>query len=79
MPHYFLHLHNDVETPDDTGRDFRDLAAAKEEAIRSGREIIAEHVKLGRPIRLGHHIDIADGDGRVFAAIPFREIVTVID
>lgn len=79
MPHYFLHLHNDVEIPDDTGRDFRDLAAAKEEAIRSGREIIAEHVKLGRPIHLDHHIDIADGDGRIFAAIPFREIVTVID
>ncbi|TZG25798.1 DUF6894 family protein [Sphingomonas montanisoli] len=79
MPRYFLHLHNGVEIPDDTGRDFRDLAAAKEEAICSGREIIAEHVKLGHPIWLNHHIEIADGDGTVFAAIPFREIVTFID
>lgn len=79
MPHYYLHLHNDAEVPDETGRDFRDFTAAKDEAIRSGRDIIAEHVKLGRPIRLAHHIDVADRDGKIFAAIPFREIITIIE
>jgi hypothetical protein len=77
MPHYHLHLFNDIDVLDETGAEYADLAAAKDVAIRAGREIMAEHVKLGRPIQLSHHLDIADDRGKVLAVIPFGEIITI--
>jgi len=55
MPRYHLHLFNSTNTYDEDGRDFDDLAAAKMEAIRSSRDLMAEHVKAGEPVDLGHY------------------------
>lgn len=77
MPRYFLNLFNDVETYDEDGRDYVDLAAAKEVAIAGALELMAAHVRQMKPIHLSHRIEVADGEGRVLAVIPFRELITV--
>lgn len=79
MPHYHLNLFNSADTMDPEGRDFHDLPAAKEEAIRSARELMAEHLIAGSPIDLNHRIEVADADGKVLAIIDFRELVTIMD
>ena len=79
MPRYFLNVYNDANVLDEEGMEFPDLAAAKCEAIRGAREMMADHVVEGRPIKLDHHIEIADESGTVLAKIPFRELVTIID
>jgi hypothetical protein len=79
MPHYHLNLFNSADTNDEEGRDFKDLAAAKEEAIRSSRDLMAEHVKAGEPIDLGHYIEVADDEGKVLVTIDFRELITITD
>lgn len=79
MPHYHLNLFNSADTIDHEGRDFLDLAAAKDEAIRSARELMAEHLKAGKPIDLEHRIEITDNEGKVLAHLPFRELITITD
>lgn len=79
MPRYHLHLRDDIDVVDEEGADFADLASAKAVAIEGARDVMGEHVRAGRPINLSHWIEIADGDGRVLAVIPFRELLTVID
>lgn len=79
MPRYHLNLFNDIDVADEDGAEFPSLAAAKAKAIEGARELIAEHVRIGRPVNLSHRVEVADDDGRVLAVIPFRELFTVID
>lgn len=79
MPHYHLHLFNDVDVIDQEGCDFADLFAAKAQAIMSARDLMAEHLKAGKPIDVSHRIDVADDTGKVLATIPFRELITIRD
>ncbi|MDT8760533.1 hypothetical protein MZO42_17670 [Sphingomonas psychrotolerans] len=44
MPRYFLNIYNDEDVLDEDGTDFPDLAAAKQEAIRGARGMMADHV-----------------------------------
>ncbi|MCE7798119.1 hypothetical protein LWE61_16370 [Sphingobium sufflavum] len=74
-----MNLFNDADLMDEQGRDFRDLPAAKDEAIRSARELMAEHLMQGRPIDLDDRIEIADCDGKTLATIAFRELITIKD
>lgn len=76
MPIFHIHLYNDAEVPDEAGHEFRDVAAAKDEAVRSGREIIAEHILQGRPINPEHRLVVEDADGRPLATIFFRELIS---
>lgn len=59
--------------------EFPDLAAAKREAIRGARGMMADHIAEGGPVKLHHRIEIADAGGTVLAKLPFRELVTIID
>jgi hypothetical protein len=79
MPRYHLNLFNSLDIYDEEGRDFDDLAAAKVEAIRSSRDLMAEHVKAGEPLDLGHRIEVADDEGKVLVTINFRELITIKD
>ncbi|MDF0544175.1 hypothetical protein PX699_17635 [Sphingobium sp. H39-3-25] len=79
MPRYHLNLFNNIDTYDEEGRVFEDLTAAKEEAIRSSRDLMAEHVKAGEPINLCHRIEVTDDEGKVLATIDFRELITITD
>jgi len=77
MPRYFLNIYNDGDVPDEEGIEAEDLGAAKGEAIRGARSLIADHVIEGRPITLSHRIEVEDGNGQVLATIAFGEVVTI--
>ena len=77
MPRYYIHIYNDAVTIDEAGMELRDLPAAKYEAIRGARSIMAEDLVAGHPLKLFHRVEIANADGKVLAVIPFRELVTI--
>ena len=77
MPRYYIHIYNDAVTIDGDGMELRDLPAAKYEAIRGARSIMAEDLVAGRPLKLFHRVEIANADGTVLAVIPVREIVAI--
>jgi len=79
MPIFHIHLFNDDDVIDEAGQQFAGLAEARAEAIRSGREIIAEHIIQGRPINLNHHLVVQDDQGRKLDTIYFRDVVTFHD
>jgi hypothetical protein len=76
VPHYYLHLYNDLVVADEEGFDFRDLEAARAGAIENIRGLICETVRRGC-INLSHRIDIADEHGDVLASVKFGEAVRV--
>ena len=78
VPRYHLNLFNDVDIADEEGSELADLAAAKEKAIAGARELMAEHIILGRAVNLSHRIEIADPRGTVLATLPFREMITIV-
>ena len=79
MPIYYLNLFNDFDSIDEQGCQCPDLATAKIKAVSAARDIMAEHVQLGRPLKLHHRMEVVDESGKVLAVIPFREIITVTD
>jgi hypothetical protein len=79
MPRYHINIFNDLDVIDEEGVELPDLASAKLRAIGGGREIMAEHLKAGCPLRLFHRLEIADEGGRVLAVISFRELMTIED
>lgn len=49
MPHYFFDLVNGIGyVTDEEGRELPDLSAAREQAIREARSIMAEDVRSGQ-------------------------------
>lgn len=79
MQRYFFNVYNDVDVIDDEGLELPDLSAAKDEAIRGARGMMADHILAGRPVSLSHRIEVADADGKVMASMPFRELITIKD
>lgn len=74
MPRYYFDLHNDVEARDEEGLELVDLDAARNEAIRSGRELFAEGVLAGR-VNLNHWIEVRDESGAQVLTIRFGDTV----
>lgn len=78
MPRYFFDLHNDIESVDPEGREFPDLAAARDNATVSNREMICLSIQQRGSVNLDHHIDVRDETGDVVLTVPFREAFTII-
>jgi hypothetical protein len=76
VPRYFFHVYEDLVAEDDEGIELPDVDAARDEAIRAGRELIAAQVAGGR-LRLFHRIEVLDERGRTVLAIPYREMVEI--
>ena len=75
MPRYHFHLHV-AEGPlaDEEGQLFDGVEAAREEAIRGARSLVAEDVLNGR-LDLEGRVEVADEDGRLLFAVSFAEAV----
>lgn len=79
MANFFLHLHQcGIVYPDEEGRSFANLEAARRTALVNARELMADEMKSGR-LCLGCRIDIADEHGRVLDVVPFKNAVEVIN
>lgn len=76
MPRYFFHVYNDDTTIDREGQDLADLDAAKREATRSARDLMAEAVRHGEVI-LSHRIEVEDDGGRPLLTIRYADAVLI--
>jgi hypothetical protein len=76
VPRYFFHLHNDVETHDEEGRDLADIDAARRAAEEDARHMAAESVR-GGCLPLGHFVEVADEDGQSLFRVTFGEVVKI--
>ena len=76
MPRFFLHMRNDRTVEDQEGLILEDAGAARREAIRSVRDILAAEVKLGH-LNLAGEIEVADENGQPILTVPFREAIRI--
>ncbi|WP_019997451.1 DUF6894 family protein [Aureimonas ureilytica] len=69
---YYLHIRNgDVLIEDFEGEEFPDLDAARREAVRCVRELLAERLRRGDVLD-GEAIEIWDETGRFVDSVSFR-------
>ena len=76
MPRFFFHLYDDFIVLDEEGSDLVDVGAARRDAIRSARSIMAEQLWHGR-LNLGHRIEVEDENGEPVLTLTFADAVTV--
>jgi hypothetical protein len=62
---------------DEEGRDLPDLAAARAEAVRSIRSLLADEIRRGR-IDLRGRLEVAGSDGEILDSIAFGQAVDVV-
>lgn len=77
MPRYYFHLYNDVDAPDDEGKELPDLKAAREVARDNARFTFSQTVMDEGRASLDHRIDIEDEHGRVLDTVWFRDVVRI--
>jgi hypothetical protein len=77
MPRFYFHLLNDIDAPDEEGKELPDLEAARAHARHCARVTIAETIKDQGRFNLDHHIDIESENGQVLDTVWFRDVVTV--
>lgn len=72
---YYLHMRRGeelIEDPD--GEEFADLGAAREAAIWSARELMADRLRRGRRMD-GQTFEIHDETGSLVATVPFKDAI----
>jgi hypothetical protein len=77
VPRFHLNIFNgDGDAPDEEGQDFADLDAARAEAIRGIRSLLADELGRGA-IALNGRIEIADVDGHVVQIVNFADALEI--
>ena len=75
MPRFYFIIRSSRELiRDPDGTELPDLAAARSEAERAARELLAELLKHGEVLD-GQVFEIADADGHVLDHLPFRNVL----
>jgi hypothetical protein len=77
MPRFYFHLHNDIDAPDEEGKEFADLAAARAYALFQVRHVVGETAKETGRIVLSHRIDIEDDQEQVLDTVRFDDGVEI--
>lgn len=73
---YFFHILTGFTViSDNEGAEFADQAAAEEEAAQSGRDLIAEELRCGRPAPVHWQVQITAADGGMLKSIAFSSLV----
>lgn len=73
--HFFFNVRSEFQNDvDKEGIELADLAAAREEATRSAREMVAEIVRNDERID-GMRYEIADAEGQILETIWFRDVI----
>ncbi len=76
MPRYFFHVYDDIIAEDEEGTELPNLAAARLNALRGARDLIAEQVSRGYIVR-SHWIDVVDEQGEKVLTITFGDAVDI--
>lgn len=75
MPRFYLHISDGHEfIEDEEGMELKDAEAAREEAIRGARDVMAEDIRSGE-LNLSSFIEVEDEEGRWLLTISFGEVV----
>lgn len=77
MARYFFHLLNDVDAPDNEGKELPNLEAAREHACRNIRFTAGEIIKERGDLVLSHRIQIEDAERNVLDTIYFRDVLNI--
>ena len=78
MPRYHFHVHDGTGVAEDEeGRELADLDAARVEALKGARSLIAEEALAGR-IDMGSRIEVTDGTAEVVLTVRFADAVTIL-
>ena len=78
MPRFYFHLHNDVDSLDEEGRELPDLRAASQAALQDARQMAAESVMNGH-LNLHHYVEVTDEQGQPVLHVAFGEVVKILD
>jgi hypothetical protein len=76
VPRFFFNVYDDLVAEDDEGAELPNLAAARLQALRGARDLIAEQVRHGY-IVLSHWIDVMDEHGEKVLTVTFRDAVEI--
>ena len=79
MPRFFFHLLNDVDAPDEEGKELPDLDAARNHARQNVRFTAAESLKEQGRVVLSHRIQIEDEEGNVLDTVYFSDVLSIED
>ena len=77
MARFYFHLVNDVDAPDEEGRELPNLEADREYARNCARRTIAETIKDEGRFNLDHRIDIENEHGQVLDTVWLKDVVSV--
>ena len=77
MPRYYFHLLNDVDAPDEEGKELPDLEAARKQAIANVRFTAGQTLTEQGQLTLSHRIQIEDGEGNVLDTVYFRDVLNI--
>jgi hypothetical protein len=76
VPRYFFHLFNDVDTPDEEGRELPDAESARIAAQEDARTMAAESVRAGH-LDVSHSVEVTDESGQHLFSVTFGEVVEI--
>ena len=77
MPRYYFHLHNDLTTTDEEGRELADVGAARRAAEEDAREMAGRSVQCDGRLDLEHYVEVTDERGASVARIRFGDAVAI--
>ncbi|WP_206534686.1 hypothetical protein, partial [Mesorhizobium sp. M7D.F.Ca.US.004.03.1.1] len=72
---YFFHIRNEDGrlAKDPEGQEFADLSEVEDHAMASAKEILAEGLLAGKPVRSGVGFEICDENQILMLRFPFSE------
>jgi hypothetical protein len=75
MPHFYFHVCDGTGfVEDEEGRELRDEASARAEALRGARSIMADDLQRGQ-LDLSSFIEVEDGEHALLFTLMFSEAV----
>jgi hypothetical protein len=77
VPRYHFHLYDDMDVPDDEGREFPNLEAARDRASFEARALFAAMAEDQGRVVLAHRIDVEDEQGLTLATVRFGDVVKI--
>lgn len=75
MARYYFHIRDGERlSKDPEGADFENLDAAREEAVKSARELLSQRVRNGEEVD-GQAFELTAEDGTVIDKVAFRDVL----
>ena len=75
MPRFYLHVKKGTElNHDDEGAEFRDVSAAREEALECARELLVNAIR-SPDSTAPDSVIVADSDSRELATVALRDVL----